>query len=586
MITLRSHQDSMNFKLNEYWAERELRKQIPSTKPPLGPNVLSVLPTGAGKTILMAHLAKEEIKKGGTVLLFAHRDVLLEQISMALCAFGLRHNFITSGKTQKEICNIHVEEHGMCFRDENAKIIVCSVDTFYRRNVEPMCKNVTLWLMDEAHHLLDDSKWNKCIRYLSDVKGVGVTATPIRADKKGLGRCADGCFDYMITDKDVGATMHDLILNSSLSLYKVFTPPVKLKIDDVNVTQSGDLNNKKLAKATDNSEITGDAVEHYRKLAHNKQAIIFTVNIAHSDHVAEQFRDAGYNAVSVSSKTKSAERRDIVKRFRRGEIKILVNCDLFGEGFDVPAVECVIMLRKTFSYALFKQQFGRVLRQFKGKKFGILIDHVGNVEYMMRTYRLKYPHDDPTWSLDRPKPKAKRKLDDGFEIELDDKPYDRTCPNCFFRYTPVGDSHTCPECNHSETPIEELDAARAFQHKKGNLVELNVDIIEDILKRRAEIDRSPEFMKNYMKNAPHPIKTNVVNRHTTRLNAQHLLRDQIHKWCMFHFKIMGIKDIDLIQRQFELEFGVHPIQAAVLSASEANTLRERIEKAEMKIIYH
>ena len=79
---------------------------------------------------------------------------------------------------------------------------------------------------------------------------------------------------------------------------------------------------------------------------------------------------------------------------------ILVNCDLFGEGFDVPAVECVIMLRKTES--LPSQQFGRALRVIDGKLFGILIDHVGNVEWMMDKYNLNYPHDDPEWTLDRP----------------------------------------------------------------------------------------------------------------------------------------------------------------------------------------
>ena len=104
--------------------------------------------------------------------------------------------------------------------------------------------------------------------------------------------------------------------------------------------------------------------------ADGRQAICFTVNIAHSEHVAKQFRDAGISAINLSSEDTTAYRTKMINKFRKGEIKVLVNCDLFGEGFDVPAVECVIMLRKTESYSLFKQQFGRALRIFEGKITG------------------------------------------------------------------------------------------------------------------------------------------------------------------------------------------------------------------------
>ena len=536
-------------------------------------NVLSVLPTGAGKTFVKAEMARREVDNGGFAVIFAHRDVLLEQISLALCAFGLFHKFLTSAKTRKNICNRHVEEFGESFYDERSSIIVCSVDTFHRRDVSTLAPFITLWMLDEAHHLLSESKWNKCISMLPNARGLGVTATPIRADKKGLGRTTDGLFDYMITDDDVNATMHDLIHIGRLAPYKVYTPPSILDVSGINVTPGGDLNQKQLAVATDRKEITGDAVKHYRKLAHNKQTIIFTVNIAHSDHVAEQFRNAGYNAIAVSSNTPDSERTKAVKDFQAGRITILVNCDLFSEGFDVPGVECVVMLRKTESYSLFKQQFGRMLRMVEGKEFGLLIDHVGNVEYMMYKYELDYPHDDPEWSLDRP---TKKRSNSGSGKRL----VTRVCPDCFARYSPTHHSiHTCPECGHTETPDEIKNELKRFQESEGDLVELSLDVMTNLINQRLKVDKSTASLKCQLSNSPSIVINSAVALHTKRLNAQIVLRQHIQNWCMTQFKTFNNMDKEFVQREFELAFGIHPLKAAILSEREANQLRERIQNA-------
>lgn len=534
-------------------------------------NVCSVLPTGAGKTFLKAEMVRRELLRNGCCLLFAHRDVLLEQISLALCAFGINHKFLTSNKTRKDICDRHVSEFGRSFFDDRSRVIVCSVDTYYRRDTTMLEPQVNLWLMDETHHLLDDSKWHKCIAGLVNARGLGVTATPIRADKKGLGRDYDGLFDDLISDRQIGATMHDLISIGRLSAYKIFTPPPKIDLTGVNLTAGGDLNQTKLAAATDKSEITGDAVNHYRKLAHKKQTIIFTVNIAHSEHVAEQFRKAGYNAVAVSSKTNPAERTKVVNDFRNGRVTILVNCDLFGEGFDIPAVECVVMLRKTESYSLFKQQFGRMLRVINGKEYGILIDHVGNVEYMMYKYELNYPHDDPEWTLER----ASKKKGNGSNEK---RTLSRVCPECFNRYVPEKFGvYVCPECDHTETEEEQIDALKRFQETEGSLVELSVDVIQKLINERKKVDRSPDAVKHIMQNAPQIVRNSAVVNHTKRLNAQILLRDEIQKWCMFRYRIMGARDVESVQREFAIEFKIHPRKAAILGEREANELRERIQ---------
>ena len=551
-VTLRPHQFDAATDIERLWAEGYQ-------------NICSVLPTGAGKTILMAEMARRELLSGGLVVIFAHRDVLLGQISDALCLMNLPHSFITSNTTRREICDQHVEKYGKTFKDDSARIIVCSVDTFYRRDLTALAPMVTKWFMDETHHLLDSSKWHRCIDPLVNARGLGVTATPIRADKKGLGRIADGIFDTMT----VGSTMHQLIERGMLSPYRVYTPPSRINLSQVNVTASGDYNQKQLAKATDRSDITGDAVTHYLKLAKNKQAIVFTVTIDHGEHVAEQFRKAGISAVNLSSKTKAKERNDKINAYKRGEIKVLVNCDLFGEGFDVPAVECVIMLRKTESYALYKQQFGRALRTLEGKEFGILIDHVGNVEHFMHEHMLAYPHQDPPWSLDRPKRKRNK------STELD-RIVSRVCPDCFARYVPsTHNKHQCPYCNHVETKEEELDALKKFQAKQGTLIEMNIDFINKLLDERKKVDRSPEEVKHFMANAPAVARNSAVANHTKRLNAQTILRDKIQRWCTVRAGMFGL-DVQATQREFEVQFGVNILKAQVLSEREANELVEKM----------
>lgn len=551
-VTLRPHQLDASNDIERLWSEGHQ-------------NVCSVLPTGAGKTILMAEMARRELLNGGLVVIFAHRDVLLGQISDALCLMSLPHSFITSNTTRREICDQHVEKYGKTFKDDSARIVVCSVDTFYRRDLSVLAPMVTKWFMDETHHLLDSSKWHKCISPLVNARGLGVTATPIRADKKGLGRIADGIFDAMT----VGSTMHQLIERGMLSPYRVYTPPSRINLSQVKVTASGDYNQKQLAKATDRSDITGDAVTHYLKLAKNKQAIVFTVTIDHGEHVAEQFRKAGISAVNLSSKTKAKERNDKINAFKRGEIKVLVNCDLFGEGFDVPAVECVIMLRKTESYSLYKQQFGRALRMLEGKEFGILIDHVGNVEHFMYEYGLNYPHEDPPWSLDRPKKKRNK------STELD-RLTTRVCPDCFARYVPsTHNKHQCPYCNHVETKEEELDALKKFQAKQGTLVEMNIDFINQLLEERKKVDRSPEEVKRFMANAPAIARNSAVANHTKRLNAQTVLRDKIQRWCTVRAGMFGL-DVQATQNEFEVQFGINILKAQVLSERETNELIEKM----------
>lgn len=534
-------------------------------------NTLTVIPTGGGKTYIKAEFAKRNLNSGGVTLVFAHRDVLLSQISMSMCDMKVPHSFIASNQAVRSITNFQMEKLGQTFHNETSPVIITSVDTFNARlkkgALDRLTPRVNLWMMDEAHHLLKGNKWGRCVKPLVNAKGLGVTATPIRGDKKGLGSHADGVFD----DMNVGATMGELISIGRLSPYQIFVPPQILDTNGLVITPSGDVNQAQLAERTDKAEITGDAVEHYLKLTPGQQAITFTVNINHADHVAAEFNKAGVPSVSVSSKTPLATREKYLQDFKAGRVLNLVNCDLFGEGFDVPAVSVVIMLRFTESYSLFKQQFGRMLRVIDGKEHGTLIDHVGNVR---RHCIYGYPHDDPEWTLDRLTKRRKTDLDG---------PVGRVCPECFSFYLPKGAQYFCNNCRHEETPVERDNARSDFQASSGQLVKLDVDLKGFLLKEKAKVDQPVEVVKNKMQMSPVVVRNSAIKNHIKRQHAQGELRPEIQNWCEKCFDVNGWS-VTTIQQEFELTFGVNILKAQSLSERKALELTEKI-RANIRLLF-
>ena len=164
--------------------------------------ILCVQPTGSGKTIIKAYYAKKCYDNDELCLIFAHRDVLLEQISNSLCLMNVPHGFICSTKTRRDITNLNLENFGDSFHDEKSPVILVSSQTFASHIKRGLCQpeflnSVSQWLMDEAHHLTVNSTWGKCVDALPNATGIGFTATPLRGDKKGLGSHADGYFEKM-----------------------------------------------------------------------------------------------------------------------------------------------------------------------------------------------------------------------------------------------------------------------------------------------------------------------------------------------------------------------------------------------------
>lgn len=209
-----------------------------------------------------------------------------------------------------------------------------------------------------------------------------------------------------------GPSVPWLIQNKFLSPYKLYAP------DTVNLEgvrrQMGDYARGELSTAVDKPKITGSAVEHYKKYAMGKRAIVFAVSVEHSKHIVEQFLKEGINAKHVDGGTERTAREQAIREFAAGTIQILSNVELFGEGFDVPAMEAAILLRPTESLGLYLQQVGRSLRPNPGKDCAIILDHVGNCG------RHGLPDEDRAWSLQGRDRTAK-----GASVAV------RICPACF-----------------------------------------------------------------------------------------------------------------------------------------------------------
>lgn len=326
--------------------------------------VLFVLPTGGGKTVCFAFITTHAAAKGNRVVILAHRQEIADQISLALTAMGVSHGRIQPG-----------------YDSTGDLVQVGMVQTVARRLdvlIEP-----TLIIIDEAHHAVARS-WRRIADAWRTARVLGVSATPERLDGVGL----RDAFDVMVLGPDV----RDLIDAGYLAPFRYLAPNAP-DLSGVRTT-AGDYNAADLADVLDRDTVIGNVVSHYLKHLAPRTAITFCVTVAHAEHVALRFRDAGIPAASIDGSMSSDERRDMVERLRTGDIRVLTSCEIISEGFDAPAVGGCILLRPTQSFALYRQQVGRCLRPKVDGSAAIIVDHVGNV------HRHALPDAPHAWSLD------------------------------------------------------------------------------------------------------------------------------------------------------------------------------------------
>ena len=547
------------------------------------PNVLAVLPTGAGKTVLFSNIIHDH---PGASCAIAHRQELVSQISLALARDKVRHRIIGPKSVVKLCVNLHMMELGASYYDPNSNCAVAGVDTLVRRTKElgAWLNSVTLCVQDEAHHVLKNNKWGSAFAMFPNAKGLGVTATPLRADGKGLGRHVDGLFDLMV----VGPTARELINMGYLTEYRIFAPPsdfVRPGQDDI--VKDGDFGKVKLKAAVRKSQITGDIVKHYLRIAPGKLGITFTDSVETAVEVAAKFNAAGVSAAAISADTPNEERVAIMQRFKRRELMQIVNVDLLGEGVDVPAIEVVGMGRATESYALYVQQFGRALRLLKDKKFAIIIDHVGNVQ------RHGLPDARSEWTLDRRDKK-------GSSLDSDTIPT-RTCLImnettgiiCDAVYARI--NSVCPVCGDKNKPVSRTSMVEV----DGDLIELDAEVLAAM---RGEVESVKMGVDDFKNSLPDkesyrqelvskhvPLINQLANvkrfvakqeieiqNHIDRLPAQLTLRDSISLWAG-HQRAVGRPDSESFRR-FYFKFGVDVLTAQTFNAGDAAELTDRINE--------
>ena len=509
-------------------------------------NVLAVLPTGGGKSFVVA---REVSDYQGAACVIAHRGELVTQLSTALAREGVRHRVVGPDSLRRSITAVHMEEFNRSFYDPGARVAVASVNTLALMDPkDPWVRQVGMWVQDECHHVLAENLWGKACKLFPNAFGLGVTATPLRADGKGLGSHADGLFDAMV----VGPSMRELIERGYLSEYRVFAPPSDIDLSKVTTTDSGDFSPPKLREARRRSHITGDVVKHYLRIAPGKLGVTFEVDIDSATETAAAYRAAGVTAEVVSSKTPEALRRQILRRFRAREVLQLVNVDLFGEGFDLPAIEVVSMARPTMSYGLFCQQFGRALRPLDGKTHAIIIDHVSNV------IRHRLPDAPREWSLDRRERRARSVADDAIPL--------RTCLNeeCVQVYERV--LPACPFCGFAPVPADRS----APEFVDGDLLELDPAVLAALRGEAQRLRDEPA----YPSSAGIDVRHAIFKRHSERRVSQSELERTIALWAGWQ-EHLG-RGLNETYRRFYHRFGVDIATAQTLGTREAYALIERV----------
>lgn len=524
--------------------------------------VMPVLPTGGGKTVIVSDTIR---RHEGASCAIAHRQELVGQISLALARQGVKHKLIAPDAVARQIVATHLDNVGVNFVDPLAYCAVAGVDTLVR--MDPGTRwlgQVTLWVQDEGHHVLRENKWGKAATMFRHPNCLGLlpTATPKRADGKGLGRQYDGLADALI----LGPSQRELIERGFLCDYQLACPQSDIVLSADDVGASGDYTAAKLKAAARESHIVGDVVREYLARAAGKLGVTFAPDADTAADMVARYRAAGVPAEVITWKTPQAVRVEILRRFRRREVLQLVNVDMFGEGFDLPAIEVVSLARPTESLALYMQQFGRALRTMPGKLFAQVIDHVGAVARHGLPDKADRMAD---WSLE---PRGKRSSGGGdIPMKVCANPtggpggiacarpyvaYRKCCPHCGFVPPPIGRSS--PE--QVEGNIVDLDPAE-LARMRGEVAKLDLDLET----YRAQLAAT---------GLPHvPVLANV-KRHAEAQEAQRGLREAMAWWGGMQSQ-RGLDDEET-RRLFWYRFGVDVLSAQAYRTADAIALHARI----------
>lgn len=324
-----------------------------------------VLPTGAGKTVIFSEIIRmfRANFPGLPVLVLAHRDELLQQAKAKIEHWvpGVPVGIVKAGQNQV-----------------NREIIVASVQTLARGRAERMPR-FGLVIVDECHRTMGPS-YLKVLevlgcRHPEGPLTLGVTATFTREDAKKL----TDFYEAVPFSLDI----MDLILNDPPYLVEPRFRRVLIEGLDLSgipmsrLTQGRDLAATELAEAMERAGAPGVVAAAYRRHAADRAGMVFTPTVDSAQHVADALNEIGIVSVMLSGRSSLRDRRSAMERFARGELQVITNAALLGEGVDLPRTSCVVVARPTLSKTLFRQMIGRGLRLHPGKTDCLVLDVVG-----------------------------------------------------------------------------------------------------------------------------------------------------------------------------------------------------------------
>jgi len=345
MTELRDYQQEMLERIHRAWKNQR--------------SVMVQMPTGTGKTHLMAAVIRERLADG--VLVVAHRRELIEQIQQTLQTFGLS-------------------------MDNEGGVHVQSIQ-WLAKHLEEVQMKPGLIVVDEAHHALARTYrmlWEKW----PEAKFLGLTATPCRLN----GAPFTDLFDILLQSWDI----RRFIAKGWLSDFEyVSARPDSVAARKIGMLRKrgadGDYQVREMAAVIDCEESVEHLYRTYRTFANGRKGIVYAINREHARHIADYYTSHGVNCGMIDSGTPDKERAGMVEDYRSGRLQVLVNVDIFSEGFDCPEVEFIQLARPTLSLSKYLQQVGRGMRVSSGKKQVLILDQVG----MYLTFGL--PTDDRNW---------------------------------------------------------------------------------------------------------------------------------------------------------------------------------------------
>lgn len=343
-------------------------------------NVLYQMPTGTGKTRLFTSIIRDislnslQTHRREGILIIAHRTELIEQIDESLQRYHIPHGIIAGSFKDK--------------RDLMLPVQVASVQTITHPSNRQLVNSfdAKFIIIDEAHHALASS-YTRLWDFYPLAKKLGVTATPWRMDGRGF----RNNFDVLVPSMPI----KDFMEQGWLAPYQYYSVPINSSLcKDINSIRDfgidGDYKTSVLEEVVDTSRIRAQLLDSYFQFVEGKKGIIYSISRLHSKHICQQYRAAGIKIADIDSETPSALRKRLVQDFKNGDLDIIVNVDIFSEGFDCPDLEFVQLARPTRSLVKYIQQVGRGLRK-NGDKQCLILDNIGMYG------RFGLPDDDRPW---------------------------------------------------------------------------------------------------------------------------------------------------------------------------------------------